>query len=183
MSEQLTELLNRLSAQQRRAIQMILQAEADNQPITTLLKTAYSCQYCGHVIGRPTTPRDDRKALLAHHEAECDKAPVRWQFAVNHSTFYHKWSREKLFTDALDLARATVTSQALANARRILQAGTPEAAAELLRQIRKGEKDSDRRGAAVALLDRADVTTAGKGLDPVKNWLDALRGVDDDAPD
>jgi hypothetical protein len=174
-----------LSLKQRQAIVMIVGAESRGVTFSRLLKTAYSCQWCGREIGQSTDCAAARKIKRAEHESECDAAGQPWQFAANHSTFYGKWG--KTFKNCLGRARQEVVDVALGEAARILQIGTPEAARELLRQIDGAVDDRDKRLAAVALLDRADISTANKGPDPMLEWLSALRGDnkedDEDSPD
>jgi len=172
-SAALQDKLKNLSPRQRRAIVRIVQAEAAGIGLIRLLKTPYSCQWCGLRVGQSGDPRDQRKAALAEHETECEKSGTTWQFICRLTTYYRKWSKDSAFVDALDAARADVSSSAMRQAVLILQTGTPEAALELRRQVVDGEKDRDRRLASVALLDRA-------GLEPSAPASQAPAGSDVD---
>lgn len=158
---------------------MIVEAEAAGLAISRLFKTPYSCRFCGRIQGQPGEKRDRRKLKLIEHEYECQEDhPQEWSFAVNHKTYYDKWRKDESFMQALSEVRSQVVNEIMSQAATRLQNGTLNAANELVRQIEAGEKDVDRRQAAIAILDRADVSTASKGLDPLKEWLEALRGTD-----
>lgn len=152
-----------LSAQQQRAILRILEAEVDGTPLTRLLRTPYSCRWCGQVCGRPGMKRDERKALLAAHEDECRRQGKPWHFIAAHKTYYAVWRANPAFLEALEQARHEVTQEAITTAAAMLQMNTISAVRELARQVTEAEKESDRRLSAVAILDRADVNTAAKG--------------------
>ena len=189
-SQKLTDKMTMLSTKQRSAIARIVLAEAEGLPLSRMLKTAYSCQWCGQVQGRSTDKAKARKLLLAGHESWCERGPAKglddessvrgtpWQFAANASTFYSNKKWGAYFRECLDAARQEVVAAALDEATKILHLGTPDAAAELRRQVRAGEKDFDRRSAAVAILDRADRTTANKARDQMAEWLADLRSDD-----
>jgi predicted RNA-binding Zn-ribbon protein involved in translation (DUF1610 family) len=185
-SVDLQDKMQLLSPAQRRAITRILLGEAAGVPLTRLLKTSYSCPHCGLVIGRSGETKEARKAALADHKAECD-VDQKWIFAANYATYYGRWRRSAYFCECLSEARAEFIGFALGEAARILQTGTPEAARELVRQIAEGTKDFDKRSAAIALLDRADIKTAGKVDDSMARWLAELRKADepmaDDGPE
>lgn len=157
------EALTVLSGAQRKAIRMIVEAEATGLPLSHLLKTPYSCRWCGKVIGRSGMGRDERKALQERHEEQCERNGQPWKFAANLRTYYHKWQKDPLFVEALESARAEVVQEAITTAAAMLQLNTVTSVRELVRQVTDAEKDSDRRLSAVAILDRADVTTASKG--------------------
>jgi len=157
------ETLTALSGVQRKAIRMIVEAEVTGLPLSHLLKTPYSCQWCGKVIGRSGIDRDERKALQVQHEEQCERNGQPWKFAANLRTYYHKWQKDPRFVLALDSARSEVVHEAIATASAMLQLNTVTSVRELVRQVTEAEKDSDRRLSAVAILDRADVTTASKG--------------------
>ncbi len=169
-----------LSPAQRRAILLIVVGEVDGISLTRLLKTPYSCPYCGLVCGRSGELAAQRKLELIYHtNKHSDEEKTRkWKFAAIASTYYGKWKPDTHFGGCLSEARAEVVATALDEAARILQIGTPEAARELRRQIEAGYKDFDKRSAAVALLDRADVGTAVKTDDSLSRWLIELRGSD-----
>jgi len=156
-SAELMATLRRLPPRRRRAVLRLVQAEMDGVPLSRLLKTAYSCRWCGWLAQAGATGAA-RKAALAAHEQTCERAGQPWPFVCNHSTYYSQWVKDEAFQAALAAAWAEVTAQAVA----ILQASTPLAARELQRQVRQGEKDGDRRLAAVAILDRAGLETAAK---------------------
>lgn len=172
--------LAKLSQQQQRAIIMVVMAESRGEPVNRLLKTPYSCQWCGAVIGHSRDGRDIRKVALSAHQVICERRDRPWHFAANLTTYYTKWRRSSDFENCLKLARQEVLNGALSSAVWILQMGTPEAALELRRQVERGEKDFDKRSAAIAILDRADLSTAGKGLEPMVDWLKSLQGLKDD---
>lgn len=176
-SDELKQEMALLNPRQQRAISTIVLAEANGVSLSRLLKTAYSCPWCGRVIGRSSDSAPERKALLVQHEQKCDRIGREWRFVVNHTTFYNRWP--KLVRECLGRARQEAVSAALGEAERILQFGTPDAAIELVRQISGAVEDRDRRLAAVAVLDRADTSTASKGPDPLKSWLEELRGDKD----
>jgi hypothetical protein len=156
-SAELSATLRTLPARQRQAVLHIVQAEMGGVALTRLLKTAYSCRWCGWREQAGAT-RAARKASLAAHEAGCERAGLPWAFVCHASTYYGRWARDEAFQQALAQAWGEVTAQAVT----ILQASTSLAARELQRQVRQGEKDTDRRLAAVAILDRAGVETAAK---------------------
>ena len=188
-SDDLRDKMALLSTQQRNAIAAIVLAEAEGIALTRLLKTAYSCRWCGRPQGRAGWPSEARKAELATHEAECERGPElddkgevvvegqKWRFIANYATFYVKWKSSE-FHNCLAHARQEVVDAALSEAAQLLQLGTPDAAEELRRQVREGEKDFDKRSAAIAILDRADLKTANKARDPMIEWLQDLRGDD-----
>lgn len=161
--------LDQLSPQQQRAIVLVVMAESRGEPVTRLLKTPYSCRWCGQVIGHATEGQAARKGALAGHEKECKLGPAQkaearpWRFATSLVTWYTRWKvTDSLFEQCLNQARREVRDNALQRAAWILQMGAPEAAAELRRQVAEAQDDSDRRLSAVAILDRADVGTADK---------------------
>lgn len=171
--------LSELTPKQRSAIEMIVMAETVQVPITRLLKTSYSCRWCGQVLGRTGEPATLRRQRLNLHEANCrtESRRFHWTFACASSTFYNKWMKDHQFEAALNQARYEMTQNRLTTAARLLQLGTTEAARELLRQIAEGERDLDKRAAAVAVLDRADVLTASKSKsdEDLRDWLSELR--------
>ena len=183
------EQLERLSTEKRRAILRIVEAELQGVPLSHLLKTAYSCKYCGRSIGRSSMQADSRKQLLfEHQDNECDNRPqgdapgVRWKFAVAASTYYSKWREDAAFWAALRQARREAAGLALDEAQQLLKVATEKAVAELVRQVSEGESDRDKRLSAVAILDRADMATAPIVNDGVRAWVEALReGSDADA--
>lgn len=178
-SADLQEKMHLLTPAQRRAITRILLGEAAGIPLTRLLKTSYSCSYCGRVIGRSGETQEVRKAALAEHKTECENTGGKWLFAANYATYYGQWKDSPHFLECLSEARAEFVGHALGEAARILQLGTPDAARELVRQIARGEKDYDKRSAAIALLDRADLKTAEKIDDSMARWLAELRKADE----
>lgn len=152
-SAALQNVMLELSAQQRRAIHRVIAAEVVGEPtLTRLLKTPYSCRYCGWVAGQSYHKRDERKAMLSAHEASCQRRPDRWRFVCNYATWYAKWMHSETFKRCLDAARAEVSVEALAAARRELEFAAPEAVGELRRQVAEGERDLDKRDAAKFIL-------------------------------
>lgn len=164
-SRNLQAQLEELSPQQQRAIVLILMAEVKGEPITRLLKTSYSCQWCGQVIGHAADGRAARKIALAEHERDCRLGPAQksesarpWRFAASLVTFYTRWKLPgSTFEQCLNQARREIRSNALQRATWILQLGAPEAALELKRQITLASDESNRRLAAVAVLDRVNL--------------------------
>ena len=130
-----------LTAGQRKAIETIIEAESSGVPLTRVLKTSYSCRFCGRVIGRPGESRERRKLLLMDHEQHCDY-DTPWTFATNVSTFYAKWMKTDLFTDALETARSMATTNIMRAAAVRLQAATLGAANELARQVTEADGDA-----------------------------------------
>ena len=187
-SDALQEKLALLQPAQRRAIVTIVTGELDGIPLSRLLKTVYSCRYCGKVIGRSTHKGEDRKRLRILHEAEHLKAesgfdkPPLWQFATSYTTYYRSWRKSPIFVQCLEAARVETALNALKTASRLLQLAAPESASELRRQVAEGERDIDRRMSAIAILDRADFGTASKsGTDEgLMQLLLDLRSVEDD---
>ncbi len=176
-STELKDKMAKLTATQRRAITMVVSAEADGLPINRLLKTTYSCRSCGRVVGRSGDKAQSRRAELESHEASCPN--TGWTFAADASSFYGRWRKDADFIDCLNRAREELTNNALSEAARALQLGTAKAVRELLRQILEGERDHDRRSAAIAILDRADLRTSAKSAasDRVTELLSDLRAV------
>jgi len=167
-----------LTAKQRRAIHRVVAAEAAGEPpLTRLLKTPYSCPYCGWVAGQSYHGRDERKALLAQHEVTCQRRPSRWRFVCNYSTWYAKWVNDAAFVKCLDAARAEVSTRALEGARRELEFAAPEAVGELRRQVRDGERDVDKRDAAKFIVDRSGAGKPEQVEARVK--VDDVREMDD----
>lgn len=82
------------------------------------------------------------------------------------STYYRAkppgWHRQEAFRAALEKARETAWAfsmqHAVQDAMAVLTISAPEAARELQRQIREGEKDHDKRDASKTVLDRLDKT-------------------------
>ncbi len=188
--------LQRLSRQKRIAILTIIQDEASGISLLRRLKTPYSCPTCGWFSQPQLGNRDERKAALGKHIIECENrlrfeqddkdgqkviAGGHWYFIANLSTYYSKWTKDKDFTGCLTRARIEFTENALSDAALILKRAAPGAAQELARQIDSAEKDGDRRLASVAILDRADLTTAPKADDPYRELLRELR--DDEEPE
>jgi hypothetical protein len=167
-----------LSAKQRQAIVAIIEAQRQGVAYTRLFSTPYSCQWCGREMGRSGDGRDERKQLLSTHEADCARNGKPWPFVASHAIFYGKWKNDPDFSAALTEARDMVLKEAVSMALFELQISTPEAVAELRRQVQEGEKDTDRRHAAIAILDRADVSTAPKESEALGHWLAALRGAE-----
>jgi hypothetical protein len=165
-----------LTAQQQRAILRIVQAEVDGTPLSRLLRTPYSCRWCGQVAGRAGQAQPERKQLLADHESHCDRNGQPWQFIAAHNTYYVKWRENPTFQEELAAARANVVQDALLSAATLLQMNTTGAVRELVRQIGEAEKDSDRRLSAIAVLDRADVSTAHKAQAGVQVYLPEVDG-------
>lgn len=161
-SSELSALLMELSRKQRWAVLRIVQAEADCVPLIRLLKTPYSCRWCGLRVGETGMRRDDRKALLAKHETSCERKGETWRFVCTLRNYYGKWHKDADFLSALALARDEVQVLAVTSAVMGLQAGTQEAVAEVRRLIREGESEANRLRAAFGLLDRAGVETAPK---------------------
>jgi len=174
-----------LPARQRKAVLRIVQAEADCVALTRLLKTPYSCQWCGWVAGQSGMARDTRMGLLERHEADCDRRGQPWRFVCSQSIYYRKWTHDGAFVGALEAAREELTARAMASAVMGLQAGTGEAVAEIRSLIRAGEKEGTRLRAAFGLLDRAGLETAPKStavvegtyLDVTEEELDAIEGA------
>ena len=162
-SDRLSELLSALPARRRKGVLRIVAAEAAGEALTHLLKTPYSCQWCGLQLGQSGQRRDDRKALLAAHEAECGRRGRPWRWVCTQSTYYSRWCRDPGFREALDLARAEVQEQAIVAAVMGLRGGAGEAVTEVRRIIREGASEATRLRAAFGLLDRAGVETAQKG--------------------
>lgn len=94
------------------------------------------------------------------------------------------WSDDAAMQRALQVAteRAqrwedTRISRILTEARLVLVEASPEAAKELKRQIREGERDKDRREASKAVLDRAGFETAAKGQQSVEMVVTAAERI------
>lgn len=168
---------DKLTKKQQLAIPAIVAAEADGLPVAQLLKTTYSCPGCGRVLGRSNMSRDARQALLEDHLGWCENDGRGWKFVAAKSTYYGEWLRDDRFVLALAGARGEVRQTALSEAVDLLKVGTLASVRELLRQVAEGERDLDRRSAAVALLDWADISTAGKSasVDRVADFLQELK--------
>jgi len=171
-SVELGEVLAELPARQRKAVLRVVQAEADCVALTRLLKTPYSCQWCGLVVGQSGTPRDERKGMLEAHESECERRGQAWRFVCSLSIYYRKWVHDAAFVSALAMARREITEQAMASAVVGLQAGTQDAVAAVRRIIRVGESEANQLRAAFGLLDRAGVETAQKATTTVAGELE-----------
>lgn len=173
-SGELQEKMALLSAAQRRAIGMIVAAEAEGVSLSRLLKTSYSCKWCGRVIGRSTDRRDDRKQLLFEHQdndCEAREAGRLWRFAAAYTTYYRHWRKSRVFCQCLELARNESMLGALEGATRQLKLSTLEAVATLRKLLSDAERDADKLKAAIAILDRADLSTAGKvGVGSSYDW-------------
>lgn len=160
-SGELSERLAALPRRQERAVLRIVQAEADGTPLIRLLKTPYSCRWCGLRVGDTGVRRDDRMAMLARHEEGCKRRGETWRFVVSLRTYYGKWVKDEAFQEALGAAREDLRRGAMASAVTSLQAGTGDAVAEVRRQIAEAS-EGNRLKAAFGLLDRAGVETAAK---------------------
>lgn len=178
--------LDQLSPQQQRAILLVVMAESRGEPITRLLRTPYSCEWCGQVIGHSADGKAARKAALAEHGKVCERGPGSlkekarpWRFATSLVTFYTRWKiAGSLFESCLNQARREVRDSALSQAAWILQMGAPEAATELRRQATKGGTDKDKRLASEAILRRVNLQGDGGGDGAADDSFD---GLDDDA--
>lgn len=177
-SSELQLKMSELSGSQRRGIARIVMSEADGVPFSRLLRTVYSCKWCGREIGR-NAGKADRKRVKLYHQEECKQNGTLWRFVCNYTTFYRLWRKSALFMECLEMAREETVFEALSGAARMLRLTTYKAVIELRRQVGEGERDIDRRSAAVAILDRADVSTAGKVDDGLAQWLDDLRQAED----
>ena len=162
-SAELRQKIDGLTRIQQRAIERIVLAEAEGVPLSRLLRTAYSCRWCGQAVGRWSDSAGERAEILQRHERECTGGDgLEWQFVANASTFYGKW-RESDFPAILAQARAEFGAEVLREAAALLQLGASLAVQQLMRIIEDGEDDTNRRLAAVAVLDRASALTARKG--------------------
>jgi hypothetical protein len=173
-SDELEQKMSMLSPPQRRAIGMIVSAETDGVPLSRLIKTTYSCKWCGRQVGRSTDRREDRKQLLfEHQDNECSarEAGRLWRFAASYTAYYQKWKKSRVFVECLDLARNETMVGALQAASRQLKLTTLEAVATLRGLLSGAVRDADKLKAAIAILDRADLSTAGKvGLGTAYDW-------------
>lgn len=167
-STELETKIRRLTPQQQRSIAIIVLGEIAGYPTGRMLRRSYSCRWCGK--------RSNSKEAKEHHEATCHRHGSSWSFAAS-SRACQTWLKLPEFTECLNLARQEVTIQALGEATYLLQLITPFAVRELRRQIEQGERDLDRRQAAIAILDRADLTTSTKikEHDQLTLWLKELR--------
>ena len=179
-TDELREALSLLPRRQQRAVLRIVNEEMQGVPLTRLLKTPYSCQWCGWVAGHSGEQRDVRKAKLAQHEAGCELREVPWKFVCNLSTYYNRWSKEEAFRVALEAAQRDMTLQTMQAAVRALQAGTWDAVQEVRRQIGGAFKDADRLRAAFGLLDRAGVETAQKATQTHAGAIDFVDVTEDE---
>jgi hypothetical protein len=118
----------------------------------------------------PLTPKQ-RQGIIRIVEADLAGESVVSLFRGSNricaeSTYYRAkppgWHRQEGFQAALKAARETAWAfsmqHAVQDAMQILTVSAPEAARELQRQIRAGEKDVDKRTAANSVLDRLDRT-------------------------
>lgn len=166
-----------LPVQQRHGITRIVAAEADGIGVTRLLKTPYSCQWCGLVAGESGEARDARKAKLATHEESCRKNHAYpWRFIVSLSTYYRAggWLDNPLYTECLEQARRETLQQAYSDTLRTLQLTGPLAALELRRQVVGGSTESARLRASVAVLDRIELASSADSseADPARDLSD-----------
>ncbi len=171
-SAELSTTLEALSGRQRRAVLEIVRSEMAGTALTRLLKTPYSCRWCGWVAGQSSEKRDARKAELLAHEETCKRNGRAWRFVCNFSTYYNKWIKDKTFIEALELARSDMTAQVMNAAVVSLQAGTLDAVTEVRRLISQGESETNRLKAAFGLLDRAGVETAPKSTRVMQGEID-----------
>lgn len=163
LSDELIEVLGRLTRKQANAVLQIVAAEVDGIGLIRLLRTPYSCQYCGWVAGRAGEKRDARKARLAEHESICaNRDGEPWRFAANFTTYYSKWTKQADFRNALELARRDVVSEAMQMAVLRLQANAGRAVNQVVTLIDGAEKEDVRLKASFGLLDRAGVETTVK---------------------
>lgn len=172
--------LERLTAQQRRAITLIIAGELRGVALTRFLHTPYSCPHCGLACGRAGQAGADRKAERARHIITCPQKSSDWQFAVGSAAYYRQggWASDPLWVDCLSQARAEAASGVLTEAAHILKGAAPEAALELRRQVSEGERDNDRRLASVAILNMASPETAEKVvIDPGSAISKALERI------
>lgn len=153
-----------LTSKQERAVVMIADLELRGEPITRYLKTPYSCPGCGYVAGQGGQPRDARKAALDKHLLACEdyRSDIRHPFICAFSTYYSKWSKDPAFVRAVEDQMEKIRADSIDHAVAMLQNATADAVQVLVRQLSSAANDRDRRLAAVAILDRADFSTASK---------------------
>ena len=183
MSNQaLDELLDLLTPKQASAVMAVVSIEIDGLNLSDFLKTPYSCPACGFVAGKGGQPRADRLAILKEHKTACPDhtAGVKRAFISTSANYYNKWLKNHKFIKALKEARKQARQQSLENAGHRLQLHTSPAVAELYRQVREGKTDGDKRAAAIAILDRADLSTAPIQNDGLSQWLADLRSAADE---
>jgi hypothetical protein len=174
--------LLKLTPLQRRAVHRIVAAEAvGDPPLTRLLKTPYSCRYCGWLAGQSSHGRDARKAMLAQHEATCKRKPNRWRFICNYTTYYVRWRDDANFHRCLELARQEVSIDALAAVSRGLTFGAVEGVDELRRQVHHGERDLDKRDASKFLITASGAKAPERSETMLK--VDNVRQLDEDELD
>lgn len=112
--------------------------------------------------------RDESIKRLLHDDPKTCSEPT-WYGRYKGGEFHPGWRDDPAIARALQIAseRAqrwynTRVARSLQEAAQELALGAPEAAKELRRQVGHGERDTDRREAAKAVLDRAGVETAPK---------------------
>ena len=78
------------------------------------------------------------------------------------------------FKAALELARNNAIKLALQQAKHIIQISTVDAARELSHQISNSDKTSDRRAAAIAILDRSEISQVETDTSNEDDWFSAI---------
>jgi len=169
-------VLAKLNSKQRLAINKIVEIEQQNIPLSYYLKMRYNCLGCGQVIGNSTNKRHQRLLLLQKHKQKCQKFADGWEhpFICSRTIFYDKWMKNDDFKAALELARNNAIKLALQQAKHIIQISTVDAARELSHQISNSDKTSDRRAAAIAILDRSEISQVETDTSNEDDWFSAI---------
>lgn len=172
-SDELQAEFAHLTRRQQNAIVRIVDEEIAGTPLNRLLKTPYSCQWCGWVSQIGT--RDERKAALETHEAGCARNGTAWRFVCNFSTYYARWTKNTHYKRALELAQRDMTTQNIDAARRKIQAGAGKAVDRVIDLIDNAEKDDTKLRASFGLLDRAGLDSEAQAAPVSTNNVDYAR--------
>ena len=116
------------------------------------------------------TPKQ-RQGIVRIVEAELAGEPLGSLFVgkgriCTETTYYRAkppgWHRQARFQEALESARVSAWAFSMENAvqeaMQVLTISAPAAARELQRQVKAGDRDSDKRSASNSILDRLDKT-------------------------
>jgi hypothetical protein len=172
-SAELRAKMSKLRYRQREVIiNLVLGERRDGLRRGRLLKSPWSCPWCGRSCQNGRT--------FATHEAKCHYKRVgRWKFVCAKATFYD-WIKEPLFAECLKQPSEEAENIVVKRSFRSLQYATTEAVEELRWQVKYGRSERNRQKAAIAILDRAGIGTALKDSGPPRQlqlWLDGLRRV------
>lgn len=142
--------LGSLTPKQRQYIVRACEFEASGIAPYRLIKTRFSCQWCGREIRNGSNSRKK----LQEHQLQCELKGQRWPFAISHNVFYNHWMKNIQFLDCLRQARSEQATTSIGEAKMLIGMLSPPAVKEIGRQIQEGDSDKRKLEAAKDVLDR-----------------------------